>query len=250
MSINLLKMSYSVFGYSSPKSGAGARGPRGEKGEPGPQGPKGEPGPRGQKGEQGPTGGLPGPPGPQGPQGPKGPQGAKGDKGDVGIQGPPGPKGLAGKDCPRGFLVACIQQAVSIEQNSFFIPFARTSINIGENARLSEGGEIEILKTGEYTVSFTINHHLLPKKDQCVVEYVVTTRSPATNPNEISASIPHGPSSKASAVSTLKDSYFQICLAEQILRLENGTTLQILGAYQGIVSAVVIESALITLKKI
>ena len=198
-------MSYSVFGYSSPRSSSNLRGPKGPKG----------------------------------------------DKGDS-VQGPaglPGPIGPAGKDSPRGFLMVSLRQALTIEDLSFNIPLAKTSISIGENAQLTESAEIEILKSGEYAISFIIGHQVLLQNIHCVAEYVVTTRSPPVNPNEIPQPVSRV-STKVSAHSTSGDCYFQACQAEHILKLDSGTALQIVGKYQGPLSAVAIESAFVTVKAI
>jgi Collagen triple helix repeat (20 copies) len=228
-------MSYSIFGYSSSKSSS--RGPKGPKGDKGDVGLQGSPGPVGPQGPQG----LKGSPGPQGPQG------VKGQKGDAGLQGPPGPIGPAGTS--RGFLMVSIRQAFNIENTSFNVPLAKTSIRIGENAQLTESGEIEILKSGEYAISFIIGHQVLLQNIHCVVEYVVTTRSAAAGSNEIAEPVPRV-SAKVSADSTSDDCYFQVCQAEHILKLDIGTTLQIVGKYRGTLSAVAIESASVTVKAI
>ena len=261
-------MSYSVFGYSSPKSSSGTSGPkgpkgvRGDKGDKGDNGDKGDIGVKGDKGDKGEKGDrgdkgdtVPGPLGPPGPQGEKGEKGVqglpgvKGEKGDVGLQGPAGPIGLAGKDLPRGFLMGSIRQALTIEDPSFNIQFAKTSISIGENAQLTESGEIEILKSGEYAISFIIGHQVLLQNIHCVLEYIVTTRSATADSNEIAQPVPRV-SAKVSADSTSNDCYFQVCQAEHILKLDSGTTLQIVGKYRGTLSAVVIESAFVTVKAI
>ena len=245
-------MSYSVFGYSSPKSSL--RGPKGSKGDKGDKGDKGEKGDKGDKGEKGDKGdkgekGERGDKGEKGERGTQGPQGVKGQKGDVGLQGPPGPMGPAGKNSLRGFLMASIRQAFTIDNPSFNVPLDKTAISIGENARLTEGREIEILKSGEYAISFIINHQVLMQNIHCVLEYVVTTRSSPVNSNEITQPVPRV-SAKVSADSTSNDCYFQVCQAEHILKLDGGTTLQIVGKYRGTLSAVAIESAFVTVKTI
>jgi hypothetical protein len=203
-------MSYSVFGYSSPRSSSNLRGP-------------------------------------------KGPKGDKGDTvlGPAGPMGPRGPKGDAGKDdSPRGFLMVSIQKSLTIEDPSFNIPLAKTSISIGENAQLTESREIEILKSGEYAISFIISHQALLQNIHCVVEYIITTKSAATvDSNEIVQPVPRV-SAKVSADSTSDDCYFQVCQVEHILKLDSGTTLQIVGKYRGMPSAVAIESAFVTVKAI
>jgi len=169
-------------------------------------------------------------------------------KSSLGIRGPK--IGPAGKDdAPRGFLMASIRQAFNIENTSFNVSLAKTSIRIGENAQLTESGEIEILKSGEYAISFIIGHQVLLQNIHCVVEYVVTTRSATAGSNEIAEPIPRV-SAKVSADSTSDDCFFQACLAEHILKLNSGTTLQIVGKYRGTLSAVVIESAFVTVKAI
>ena len=93
--------------------------------------------------------------------------------------------GPAGKDSPRGFLMVSIRQAFTIENPSFNVPLDKTSISIGENAQLTESREIEILKSGEYAISFIISHQVLLQNIHCVLEYIVTTRSAQGNSNEI-----------------------------------------------------------------
>jgi len=225
-------MSYSVFGYSSPKSGLATRGPKGPKGDKGEKGDKGD---KGEKGKQGPQG-LKGEPGVQGPAGPQG---------KTGIQGPPGEKGPEGSPGPRGFLCAHIEQAEPIERPSFYIRFTAESINIGENAILTEGGEILILKTGEYAISFTVNNKLAPDKGDCATQYSVATKSPGNIDGFIAQF-----GTAVSAVSTTKDTYFYTSVAEYIIRLETGTLIRILGKYEGPSAAVVTENAFITVRNI
>src|SRR5208337_2321703 len=110
--------------------------------------------------------------------------------------------------------------------------------------------EIEILKSGEYAISFIISHKIQLQNIHCVVEYIITTRSAATvGSNEISQPVQRV-SAKVSADSTSNDCYFQVCQAEHILKLDSGTTLQIVGKYRGTVSAVAIETAFVTVKAI
>jgi hypothetical protein len=142
-----------------------------------------------------------------------------------------------------------IRQAFTIENTSFNVPLDKTSISIGQNAQLTESGEIGIIKSGEYAISFIIGHQVLLQNIHCVLEYTVTTRSAPVNSNEIAQPVPRV-SAKVSADSTSDDCYFQVCQAEHILKLESGTTLQIVGKYRGMPSAVAIESAFVTVKAI
>jgi len=241
INFNLIKMSYSVFGYSSPKSGLATRGPKGPKGDKGDKGDKGEQGPPGAKGDLGPRG-------PAGPQGETGPPGAKGDTGPPGPQGETGPPGQKSPDGPlglRGFLCAHIEQAEPVERPSFYIRFTAESINIGENAILTEGGEILILKTGEYAISFTVNNKLAPDKGDCATQYSVATKSPGNIDGFIAQF-----GTAVSAVSTTKDTYFYTSVAEYIIWLETGTLIRILGKYEGPTAAVVTENAFITVRNI
>ena len=222
----------------------GPKGDKGDKGDKGAKGDKGEKGPKGDKGDNTGISGPTGPPGPQGEKGEKGVQGPQGKKGDTGPQGPAGTKGEPGKDAQRGFLCANTQQAMSIEQSSFHIRFTAATINFGENARLTEEGEILILKSAEYAISFTVNNKL--SAGNCVIQCSIGIRTPGTN--EIEGYVSRA-SVKASANSTAgKDAYFQICCSELIMRLEAETMIRILATYDGIQNAAILENAFVTLR--